>query len=378
LAISDEALLPPPFAATAGLVRELLLAPNSPDSLRSRFAQTAAAVAAKGVEDTAYYRHHPLLSLNEVGGDPARPGTSPGAFHAYCAELARSWPHTMTALSTHDTKRSADARARLAVLAELPEEWLAERAAWSALAPGGGLPQDREAEDLLWQTALAAWPVDADRLAAVMLKTVREAKLRTTWTDPDPGYERAVTALARAVPETSALTRRISAFVERITPWARANTLGAALLHLTMPGAPDLYQGSEFPLYTLVDPDNRGIVALPPHPAPQGLAAEKARLTRTALHARGRLSPNAVYTPWPTPSPHALAFLRGDTLLTVVTRLPHGLQRAGGWGEQVLDLPPGVWTDLLAGHGTELSGSIRLGELLAEAPVALLLRRESS
>ncbi|WP_052439053.1 malto-oligosyltrehalose synthase, partial [Streptacidiphilus jiangxiensis] len=372
----DEALVPGVFSGTAALVEKLLLDPDSPASLRARFSQTAAAVAAKGVEDTAYYRHHPLLSLNEVGGDPARPGVSPEDFHAFCARLARDWPGSMTALSTHDTKRSADARARLAVLAELPEEWLVERAAWSALAPGGGLPQDRAAEDLLWQTAFAAWPIDGERLAEVALKSVREAKLHTTWTDPDPGYERAVHALAHSIPTTDALAARIGAFADRLAPYARANTLAATLLHLTMPGAPDLYQGSEFPLYTLVDPDNRAVVFFPAEPenvaspaepenvaspaepgnatspaepgnatspaepenatsasatpAPGSLAAEKAALTRTALRHHARLGPKADYAPWLTPSPHALAFLRGDEeLLTVVTRLPFGLEQAG-------------------------------------------------
>jgi (1->4)-alpha-D-glucan 1-alpha-D-glucosylmutase len=151
------------------------------DEFRTRFAQTASAVAAKGVEDTAFYRWYPLLSANEVGGDPAHPGISVADFHGWCESVQRDWPHTMTALSTHDTKRSADARARLAVLAELPELWGAECAAWSELA--GGLA-DRNAEWLLWQTLVAAWPIAPDRLAGVLLKSVREAKLATSWTSP--------------------------------------------------------------------------------------------------------------------------------------------------------------------------------------------------
>jgi (1->4)-alpha-D-glucan 1-alpha-D-glucosylmutase len=385
----DAALLPAPFAATAALVKRLLLSPDSPGSLRARFAQTAAAVAAKGVEDTAFYRHHPLLSLNEVGGDPAHPGVSPEEFHAFCTRIARDWPATMTALSTHDTKRSADARARLAVLAELPQEWIAEREAWSALAPGGGLPQDRAAEDLIFQTALAAWPIDGERLAAVALKSVREAKLNTTWTDPDPDYENAVRTLALSIPAESVLAARVGAFAARLAPYARANTLGAALLHLTMPGAPDLYQGSEFPLYTLVDPDNRGIVAFPAPDtldAPTGLtslaglaglvdlAVEKAFLTRTALRLRADLAPKADYSPWATPSPHALAFLRDESLLTVVTRLPYGLERAGGWHGATLTLPEGTWTEALTG-GQGLGGAVPLAELLGPLPVALLSRQ---
>jgi (1->4)-alpha-D-glucan 1-alpha-D-glucosylmutase len=157
-----------------------------------------------------------------------------------------------------------------------------------------------------------------------------------------------------------------------------------------MPGAPDLYQGSEFPLYTLVDPDNRGIVAFPPpdprptrethspdaeptENGPTGLAAEKAALTRTALRLRAALAAKADYSPWPTPSPHALAFLRADSLLTVVTRLPYGLARAGGWRDATLALPDGTWTEALTDrHG--FTGAVPLAELLSPLPVALFVR----
>jgi (1->4)-alpha-D-glucan 1-alpha-D-glucosylmutase len=363
--------LPPAHAESARVLRDLLLE-GGHDEFRARFAQTASAVAAKGVEDTAFYRHHALLGLNEVGGDPAHAGLEPEEFHAWCTRTQQEHPLTMTALSTHDTKRSADARARLAVLAEIPREWQAETAIWQDLAPGGGLPHDPDTEDLLWQTAFAAWPIGGDRLAEVLLKSVREAKLRTSWTDPDEGYEQQVATLARSVPTTPQLAERIGEFVARTAPYARVNTLSAALLHLTVPGVPDLYQGSELPLRTLVDPDNRGIVRLdpPPRTEPGTLAAEKLHVTRTALRVR-RADPHPDYTPWPTGSPHLLAFLRGARQLTVVTRLPYALVRAGGWGALELELPPGEWRDELADR-RPFSSPVKVGELLADLPVALL------
>lgn len=314
------------------------------EEFRTRFGQTASAVAAKGVEDTAFYRWHPLLSLNEVGGDPAHPGVEPADFHRWCEHIQQDWPLTMTALSTHDTKRSADARARLTVLAELPERWAAECAEWSRLA---GQLADRNAEWLLWQTLVSAWPISVERLSAVLLKSVREAKLGTSWTSPDPGYEDAVTGYARAVLKNRELTGRISEFVEFLAPYARSNSLSAALLQLTVPGVPDLYQGSELMLYTQVDPDNRAPVAFGTREVElTELDHEKRHLTTTALHLPRPLGP---YRPLPT-GPHLLAFQRGEDLTVCVTRLPYTLARSGG--EARLDLP-GDWTDLLTGREHE-------------------------
>jgi (1->4)-alpha-D-glucan 1-alpha-D-glucosylmutase len=345
------------------------------DEFRVRLAQTASAVAAKGVEDTAFYRRYPLLSLNEVGGDPARPGLEPEEFHSYCAGMQQRWPATMTVLSTHDTKRSADARARLAVLAELPELWRSELAAWTELAAAaagpGRPPLDPHTGYLLWQTALAAWPVDGDRLSAAVLKSVREAKLRTSWTEPDADYEQAVEQAARAVPATPALAARIHALVERLAPYERVNTLSGTLLHLTMPGVPDLYQGSEFPLHTLVDPDNRGIVRFGATPAPGTLAAEKLHLTTVALGLR-RTLPFDGYTPLPVDR-HLIGYLRGADVLALATRLPHALEQRGGWQDRALDLPEGSWAEALTGRAG-LTGRVPLAELLAGLPVALLVR----
>ncbi|MGW3039387.1 malto-oligosyltrehalose synthase [Kitasatospora sp. NPDC001159] len=353
------------------------------DEFCARFAQTAAAVAAKGVEDTAFYRWNALPGLNEVGGEPARPGLYPAEFHDWCRYLERTWPHSMTVLSTHDTKRSADARARLAVLAEQPAAWAAEAAAWSTAA-GPGF--DRDADWLLWHTLVAAWPITPDRLVAALLKAAREAKLHTSWTAPDPHYEQALEERARAVYRNPGLLPRIEGRVHALAPYARANTLAAALLHLTVPGVPDLYQGSEEPLYTLVDPDNRGVVDLgalavrltdSATARPGDLAREKLHLTTTALHLR-RSRPLGAYRPLTAvdvSSDHLLAFARGEDVVTAVTRLPYGLAQAGGWRDTVLELPAGGdWTDELTLRGFP-AGAVPVADLLATYPVALLTRR---
>ncbi|WP_369184339.1 malto-oligosyltrehalose synthase [Streptomyces sp. Y1] len=354
------------------------------DEFCVRFGQTAAAVAAKGVEDTAFYRWNALPGHNEVGGEPARPWVTPAEFHDWCRYLEQQWPHSMTALSTHDTKRSADARARLAVLAEQPEAWAAEAAAWSAaLGPG----PDRDADWMLWHTLVAAWPITPERLVAALLKAAREAKLHTSWTAPDTPYERALEQRARAVYADPGLLARIEERVRALAPHARANTLAAALLHLTVPGVPDLYQGSEEPLYTLVDPDNRGVVDLDAlavrltdaaAPRPGDLAREKLHLTATALHLR-RDRPLGAYRPLAAvdlSGEHLLAFARGEDVVTAVTRLPYGLERAGGWRDTVLELPPGgAWTDQLTEHRYPAGQPVPVADLLATYPVALLTRR---
>ncbi|ROR44996.1 malto-oligosyltrehalose synthase [Kitasatospora cineracea] len=375
---------PADASGTERLVRELALGRLGRSAARDefchRFGQTASAVAAKGVEDTAFYRFNALLSLNEVGGLPERPGVSVAEFHHWCTGQERLWPGAMTALSTHDTKRSADARARLAVLAELPEAWAAECAAWTLAA---GPCADRSTAWLLWQTLLAAWPVPEDRLLEVVLKSVREAKRRTSWKEPDAGFEGWLAQYVRGALANPGLCPRIAGFVGLVAPFARVNSLSAALLHLLVPGVPDVFQGGEEPLYTLVDPDNRAPVDLgalavrltdSPEPRPGDLAREKLHLTTTALHLR-RSGALGSYRPLAADGPaaeHLVAFGRGERVLGAVTRLPYGLHRAGGWRETVLELPPGRWTDLLTDRRFT-GGSVELSYLFRQLPVALLV-----
>ncbi|MFC7644678.1 hypothetical protein ACFQX6_31305 [Streptosporangium lutulentum] len=213
----------------------------------TRFQQTCGPVMAKGVEDTALYRWYPLACLNEVGGEPDRFGEPVGDFHTFCMEMS---PGTMTTLSTHDTKRSEDVRARLAVLSELPEEWAAAVGEWSSK-----VSFDPALDYLAWQNLMAAWPISQDRFFDYLFKAAREAKTSISWAAPDPAYEAGVRDfVTRAVGECGA---SIAEFADRISPYARANSLGQKLVQLMLPGVPDLYWGNEITDFSLVDPDNR-------------------------------------------------------------------------------------------------------------------------
>lgn len=347
------------------------------DDFAVRFAQVSSALRAKSVEDTAFYRWYPLLSLNEVGRDPARPSCSPEEFHAFCARRRRDWPSTGTVLSTHDTKRSADVRARLAALSELPGTW----ADWLHEVSGhmrdyfthAGIPvPPAHVEYQAWQYAVVFCSAGAaDLVAGTLLKSEREAGLRTGWTEQDPAYEEELTRFAREL--VSGPAAHATASVARaLDAPERANRLGAALVHLTMPGVPDVYQGDEDRQLLLVDPANRA-----PY-APAAEPSEKGLLTTAALRLRREhpdwFGPDAGYEPLPAAGPaaaHCVAFLRGGRALTVVTRLSHRLAGEGGWRDTALALPDGNWTDLLT-HRT-YSGKLRLEELLDRNPVGLLV-----
>jgi malto-oligosyltrehalose synthase len=367
------------------------------DELIVRFGQTTGPVLAKGVEDTAFYRWSRLVSLNEVGGDPDIFGISPAEFHAAAGRLARHWPATLTTLSTHDTKRQEDVRARLAVLAEWPQEWGHQAAEWHGLArwltDGAAAEATERApepdlEYLMWQTLAGAWLIGPERLGEYLSKAMHEAKTRTSWTVRRPGYESAVLGLASAVLGDPELTAAIASFVARIAPDARVNTLGAKLVQLTMPGVADVYQGCELTGLSLVDPDNRRPVdyrrrrrlldALDSAPDQvAGLDAEKLLVTSRALRLR-RDHPDwfaAGYTPLASEGPaaeHAFAFMRGGHAVTVVTRLPAGLRRRGGWADTALPLPELHWRDVLTGVR---HAGLRppLAELTWRLPVALLV-----
>ncbi|HEY5837083.1 malto-oligosyltrehalose synthase [Streptomyces sp.] len=367
------------------------------DDFAVRFAQVASALHAKAVEDTAFYRYVPLLSLCEVGRDPGRPATTPEEFHAYCARVVRERPGTGTVLSTHDTKRSADLRLRLAVLSEMPDAWRAWLGEHPARAEALGCPPapDRHTEYSVFQTGVGLGFCHPDRLVPAALKAVREAGLRTTWTEPDQAYEQAVGDFAGEGP-CGVQVYDIGEFAGRLRPYEEANSLGAALLHLTMPGVPDLYQGTEFPVRTLVDPDNRGPLTAPvpgttrfgrdrtlrgllDGAAPHGFDEVKLRLTAVTLRLRRDhpqwYGPAAAYEPLAAEGPaagHCVAFLRGGGALTAVTRLSRRLAEGGGWRGTVLPLPPGRWRDRLGGGTYE--GRVPLGELLDGSPVALLTR----
>jgi (1->4)-alpha-D-glucan 1-alpha-D-glucosylmutase len=356
-----------------------------------RFQQTCGPVMAKGVEDTAFYRWFRLSSMNEVGGDPQHFGVSPEEFHAYAGRLNEHWPRSMTTLSTHDTKRSEDVRARLAVLSEQPAAWIEAVRSWRELSVDHCGPLlDGSTEYLIWQTLLATWddgPLAEDRLRAYLQKATREAKRHTSWTSPNVEYEQAVAGFAAGLLADETVLAAVRRFADAQAGAVRCTTLGQKLVQLTMPGVPDVYQGSELVDLSLVDPDNRRpvdyrlrkerLARLDNGAHPAGLADEKLLVTSRALRLRRQL-PEAFaggYTPLPTSSGHAVAFARGDTptVITLATRLPVTLHRLGGWGDSTVVLPDGDWRDVLTGREMG-SGSARLDELLAGLPVALLAR----
>ncbi|MYU24215.1 malto-oligosyltrehalose synthase [Streptomyces sp. SID8352] len=383
-----EAFAVPEEADAVDAVRSLVVgtAGDGPEhaDFRARFAQTASALRAKSVEDRAFYRHAALLSATEVGGAPGSPALSPERFHAHAARLARDRPATGTVVSTHDTKRSADVRAALSVLTQCPRRWTDLVAELDGGAPGA---PDRQVAWAAWQTVFGLGPADGERVRRALLKHVREAGLRTGWTERRPSYEEAVDRFVAAGP-CGPPGARVAALREELGPHIRANVLGTALVHLTMPGVPDLYQGTEGEYRALVDPDNRGPAHFPPVPSDPGTPGTRATagdgakeaVTRAALALRARrpgaFGPGGGYTPLAARGPaaeHCVAFGRSSEAVTAVTRLSLRLAETGGWRDTELPLPPGRWCDVLS-PGREFTGSVPLAELFADLPVALLER----
>ncbi|MFJ1840500.1 malto-oligosyltrehalose synthase [Streptomyces sp. NPDC088146] len=377
----------PEEASAVDVVRDLALGRlgGGPDraAFCTRFAQTASASRAKSVEDMAFYRYVPLISANEVGGDPGHPAVTPDEFHAFCTRLARDWPAAGTALTTHDTKRSADVRARIAVLTECPEQWSWLLVELERVTPATA--PDAQLAWHAWQTAYGCAELPpremAARLEPALLKAVREAGLSTSWTEPDPSYERAVTDFVAAGPAASSgpVREALERFAGTLGRYVRANVLGAALVQLTMPGVPDLYQGTEREYVALVDPDNRRPFR---HAPENGASNEKGELTAVALRLRRErpevFGESGTYTPLSARGPaaaHCLAFCRSGEVVTAVTRLSLRLAESGGWRGTELALPDdGPWTDLLAPGRKFTGATVAMAELFAERPVALLSR----
>jgi (1->4)-alpha-D-glucan 1-alpha-D-glucosylmutase len=316
--------------------------------------------------------------------------------------MVRTRPDAMTTLSTHDTKRSEDVRARLAVLTEQPSQWaLVVQDLDRAMAGERGDRVDGPIELLLWQTLAACWelpgsgaaPLDAERLEGYLTKAMREAKTHTTWTEQDAEYEREVQALGRAALASAQVAEILEDWTRRTASVQRTAILGQKLVQLTMPGVPDVYQGNETVDLSLVDPDNRREVDHAAHAArlermiegarPEGVGDEKLWLTHRALVLR-RERPDlfqgrdAAYHALPTTTGHAVAFGRAHgegpvEVVTVVTRLASGLAQRGGWGEARIALPEGRWRDALTGIEHE-GGMVPLAVLLEDWPVALLVR----
>jgi (1->4)-alpha-D-glucan 1-alpha-D-glucosylmutase len=367
--------------------------------LRERFQQVAGAVMAKGVEDTAFYRYARLAALNEVGSDPDTTRTLDD-FHAMCVFNSLEQPATLLATTTHDTKRSEDARLRIALLSEMPSRWREAVAVLHSAAGrhcGDRMPS-RQAEYLFYQTLIGASPLNADRASAYMLKASREAKDETSWSEPNAHYEAVLESFVRAMVDDHEVQTEINAVIASMTPEWQILSLSQTLIKLTAPGIPDIYQGSELWDLRLVDPDNRTAVdyamrlrllreANGTHRVPfmsrLGDGAPKLRLIARALEVRARhvdaFGPGSGYQRVAVSGPraeHAICFtrMRADAqpvTVTVALRWPISLR--AGWQDTVVHLPEGRWRDALTGSDID-GGEQRIQAVLAEVAVALLER----
>jgi (1->4)-alpha-D-glucan 1-alpha-D-glucosylmutase len=371
-----------------------------------RFQQFTGPVMAKGVEDTAFYCYNRLTGMNEVGSDPGRNGLSVGEFHAYCAKMQETHPLTMTTLSTHDTKRSDDVRARMAVLSEIPgrfnsaiQRWSRMNSAFRTKKPGSIALPDRNTEYLYYQTLIGAWPLPIDRAQAYMLKATREAKQQTSWVANNKDFEDALMMFIELTLNYAPFLREMNQFVGRVQDAGRVNSLTQTLLKYTAPGVPDLYQGAELWDLSLVDPDNRrpvdyalrkrllcelkqmtgnDVAAQVMTRAEEGLP--KMWTIHKALEVRRErpdcFNAEAEYTPIEVDGAkhdHVIAYLRGEDVVTVVPRLIVKLDES--WKDTIVVLPKGRWRNRLTG-GVVAGGVISMKMLLKDFPVALLVRED--
>ncbi len=363
----------------------------------SRFQQLTGPVMAKGVEDTAFYRYLRLVSANEVGADPGVFSTSVADFHAANEAAAIQWPARMLSSSTHDTKRSEDVRAQIALLSELPDTWRAEVYAWHAMTERlRSASVDANAEYLVFQTLVGTWPIDVDRLWPYIEKAVREQKVRTSWTDPDEAYESGLRSFVEALVDDEPFGARVAAFVARLAPSWQISALAQTMLKLTAPGVPDIYQGTETWDLSLVDPDNRRAVdyealrrlldqakGSSAADAWAGLDSGLAKiwLISRVLDARASrpelFGVDAGYEGLLVSGAreaHVVAFLRGDGALVVAPRLVWHLGFPDAdWADTRLDLPAGAWHDELSGQDVD-GGPAAVADLLRWFPLALLVR----
>ncbi|WP_411700672.1 malto-oligosyltrehalose synthase [Conyzicola sp.] len=370
----------PELSATIDDLLPVLLDPEQPMAVR--FQQTSGMVMAKGVEDTAFYRYTRLGSLTEVGADPEEFSIGVAEFHQRQSDRQASLPGSMTTLSTHDTKRGEDTRARITVLSELPERWESVLGNLRELAPLG----DGPLENLLWEAIVGAWPASRERLHGYAEKAAREAGNSTTWTGPNEEFEARMHAVVDSVFDDAAVRGIVEGFVEEIADAGWSNSLAAKVVQLTAPGVPDVYQGSELWETSLVDPDNRrpvdydirrlylAAVSAGAHPEIDETGAAKLLVTSRALRLRrDRTELFTRYAPleaFGKQAAHVVAFDRGGAV-TVATRLPVGLAAGDGWGDTTITLPGHDLEDVITGARYP-GGSVLLSELFHKYPVVLL------
>jgi (1->4)-alpha-D-glucan 1-alpha-D-glucosylmutase len=391
--------------------------------------QYSGPVMAKGLEDTAFFRYNRLIALNEVGGHPDRFGVSLGAFHKANAQRAKRWPHAMLCTSTHDTKRGEDARARLAVLSEIPDEWAQQVQVWSRILRArlgdveGTAPPDRNDEYLYYQMLIATWPAEmtgtgaldseavrlyAERLRNAMVKAVREAKIRSTWESPNTGYEDALLSFidhSLDLERSRAFLAAFLPFEERVARFGVRNSLVQTVLKLTLPGVPDIYQGAELWDLSMTDPDNRrpvdygmriGMLDALMNGKPECVATllEEWRDGRIKLLAIARIlgyrreypdvfaagDYDALSTEG-AKTEHVCAFVRSngnETVLVAAARFPAALEGAPDWAGTTIALPERLtqahWRDLLTGTELQFSdGVLRAEQVFQYLPAAVLV-----
>jgi (1->4)-alpha-D-glucan 1-alpha-D-glucosylmutase len=366
----------------------------------ARFQQLTGPVMAKGVEDTAFYRYMRLSSANEVGGDPGVFSLSIAQFHAATEAAAADWPARMLASTTHDTKRSEDVRARIAMLSEMPARWRDEVRAWhEATTQYRGDGVDANTEYLVYQTLVGAWPIDLPRLWGYVEKAAREQKVHTSWTDPNEAYEAGLRSFVQAMLKDRDLVGRVERFVEGLAPAWQISALAQTLLKLTAVGVADIYQGTEIWDLSLVDPDNRRPVDYELRrrlldrartaTAAEALAAlddglAKMWLIARVLAVRARMPEtfgvDGTYRGLMADgvrAEHIVAFARGDDAVIVAPRLVShiGFPNAD-WADTTIELPAGAWRDELGG-AERAGGRVTLAELLGDFPMALLVRSDA-
>lgn len=373
----------PDLADALGAVMPALRDPCHPAALRLQ--QTTGMIMAKGVEDRAFFRHARLTSLNEVGGDPSRFAFSLDEFHERMARRQERAPHALSALSTHDTKRGEDVRARLDVLAESPELLRDALETIERIRPMG----DPTLASLIWQGVIGAWPARRERLVQFAEKAARESGTVTSWTQQSPAAEARIREALDGAYDDPSIASVIANLADELREDGWSNALSAKLIQLTMPGAPDVYQGTELWAFSLTDPDNRAPVDYAPREAalrailggarPELDESGAAKLLITAaalLTRRERAHLFTGYAPLRatgSAAEHLIAFDRGGAM-TLATRMPRGLREFGGWGDTQLELPEGTWVDQLTARSFRGGRSASVAAVLAHYPVALLAR----
>ncbi|MGF1477140.1 MAG: malto-oligosyltrehalose synthase [Geminicoccaceae bacterium] len=362
------------------------LAPGS--DLLTAFEQLSGPAMAKAMEDTAFYRWHRLIALNEVGGEPHHPPMSLAQVHAFMAERASRWPEALIASATHDTKRGEDTRIRIAALSQTADEWVGEVSNWADAAERYRTDGDPEPDTIyfIFQTLVGVWPEVGperdsllERLITYFEKAMREAKLRTAWTEIDPDYEAAVADFLRGCLSDDRLVARIQSFCEKITPLARRLSLAQTLLKLTLPGIPDIYQGTEMIDQSLVDPDNRRPVDFDRLERFHEAEAKQTLIART-LEWRKRhpsVFTHGSYRPLATEGDGEedfFAFVREDERAASVTIV--GLRAQLSNPETQLHLPEGLADDTFISvmTGETYPNPLPVGKLLADQGIALLVR----